>query len=674
MVRSMYSGVSGLSTHQTRMDTIGNNIANVNTYGFKSSRTTFSDIYYQNISSSSAPTGGQGGTNPSQVGYGSQVGSVDLLMTRSTFSMSGQTMDVAIDGDGFLQVMDAAGNIYYTRAGMLNFDSAGNLVDTQGNYVLGVNGDPTGKAAGSERITVALANVAPTPASVEETINGVPFTLTASNNTKDGNINFNFSSDSTLTDGVRATATISSTGIVVTFNANENFSNMAQVNQAINDAIVAANGGQPHAAGTFTLATSDPTNDPFSAANLPPSGYLTGADLASTDYNIQYGNVKFETPTAYFGGITPSGTVGSEFSGTGAVGTGAADGFSATYSAGPPEAWNISMMVNGTSYVGTIDSTRTTSGKFNLVNPANQNDYIEMNRPSFESVTNAWKSDAMVAGSPSAYTLAIADTMDTAVPFVIGGKSITLAGGDLTSQLNEIVAPINADSSFAYTASLNAGSLVLTSKENSAPVAVAYSYTDAATGTAEAGDVPTTTTGTNDEALITGSTFNNAYPPPTGTGSYQFLSGTADPSGESYALGLSSKALTLRNGTEGGPQGLADMTGIAIAGNGIIVGLDSQGTEVYIGRIDLATFANQSGLTQSGSTSYIVSQNSGAPVLSQPGEGSAGQLVSGTLELSNVDLSREFSDMITTQRGYQANSRIITVSDTMLEELINLKR
>ncbi len=665
MVRSMYSGVSGLSTHQTRMDTIGNNIANVNTYGFKSSRTTFRDIYYQNISSSSAPTGGQGGTNPSQVGYGSQVGSVDLQMTRSTFSMTGQTMDIAIDGDGFLQVMDAAGNIYYTRAGMLNFDAAGNLVDTQGNYVLGVNGDPTGKAAGSERITVALANVPPTPASVEQTINGIPYTLSASENTKDGNINFNFGSDSTLTDGVRAVATLSSTGIVVTFNANEQFRTMEEVNAAINSAIVEANGGQPHVAGTFTLAVADPTLNPFAAANMRPApdNYLTGAELASTDYNIQYGSASFDTTTSYFGGITPSGKVGSEFSGTGTIGTGAADGYSASYSAGPPAAWNITMMVNGTAYTGSIDSTRTTSGKFNLVNSANPNDYIEMNRPSFDSVTNAWRADSMTPGTPAEFTLTGYTAVAAPGTVTLGGKAISITAVDATGQLNQIAAAINADSDFAYQASITGTDLTLTAKENGTP-------TPPTIDPPAAGTINTVSAGTPDQPLENGSNFANAYT----SGAYQPLNGAASPSGESYALGLASTALTLRDGTEGGPQGLSDMTGIAISGNGVIVGLDSQGTEVYIGRIDLATFANQAGLTQSGSTSYIVSQNSGAPALSQPGEGSAGQLVSGTLELSNVDLSREFSDMITTQRGYQANSRIITVSDTMLEELINLKR
>ncbi len=152
MVRSMYAGVSGLRTHQSRMDVIGNNIANVNTYGYKSSRATFRDIYYENLSAASGPTGIQGGQNPSAVGYGTQLASVDLMMGRSTFTMTDSSMDMAIDGDGFFQVMDANENVYYTRAGMLNFDAAGNLVDMQGNFVLGVNGDPTGAAPASEKI------------------------------------------------------------------------------------------------------------------------------------------------------------------------------------------------------------------------------------------------------------------------------------------------------------------------------------------------------------------------------------------------------------------------------------------------------------------------------------------------------------------------------------------
>ena len=94
MVRSMYSGVAGMKAHQTKMDVIGNNIANVNTYGYKAGRVSFQDIYYQTVTGASAGSSSQGGTNPSQVGYGSKVGNIDTLQTRSTFQMTDNGMDL----------------------------------------------------------------------------------------------------------------------------------------------------------------------------------------------------------------------------------------------------------------------------------------------------------------------------------------------------------------------------------------------------------------------------------------------------------------------------------------------------------------------------------------------------------------------------------------------------
>ncbi len=137
MLRSLYSGVAGLTSHQTKMDVIGNNIANVNTYGFKSSRVCFRDIYYQTTKTATGGSDTTGGVNPSQIGYGVTVSSVDKNMSRSSFQSTSSTLDVAIAGEGFFQVQDKAGNKFFTRAGMLNVDNEGNLVDTNGKFVLG---------------------------------------------------------------------------------------------------------------------------------------------------------------------------------------------------------------------------------------------------------------------------------------------------------------------------------------------------------------------------------------------------------------------------------------------------------------------------------------------------------------------------------------------------------
>ena len=146
MSRALYSGVAGLKAHQTRMDVIANNISNVNTYGFKTSRVTFRDIFYQNMSAgSSAQEGGMGGTNPNQIGYGSAVASIDRDTTRAGFADTGYAMDCYINGEGYF-VTYANDNleegtmegILYSRVGMFGFDAAGNLVDSTGRYVVGI--------------------------------------------------------------------------------------------------------------------------------------------------------------------------------------------------------------------------------------------------------------------------------------------------------------------------------------------------------------------------------------------------------------------------------------------------------------------------------------------------------------------------------------------------------
>ncbi|HZK02301.1 MAG TPA: flagellar hook-basal body complex protein, partial [Anaerovoracaceae bacterium] len=142
MLGSMYSAVSGLSAHQTKMDVIGNNIANVNTYGFKSSRVTFSDVFYQTMNGGSTPGSNIGGTNPTQLGYGSRVKSVDVIHTRAGSATTDRPLDVYINGEGYLPVKDSNGIIKYTRVGVLSFDVAGNLVDSSGNMVLGIALDP----------------------------------------------------------------------------------------------------------------------------------------------------------------------------------------------------------------------------------------------------------------------------------------------------------------------------------------------------------------------------------------------------------------------------------------------------------------------------------------------------------------------------------------------------
>lgn len=140
MMRSMFSGVSGLKAHQTRMDVIGNNVANVNTVGFKSGRVTFQEIFSQTLRGAGAPdtTTGRGGTNPMQVGLGLGVGAVDTIMTRGSVQRTDNPTDLSIEGEGFFIVKGGSADTFkFTRAGNFGLDKQGNLVTGSGMNVYG---------------------------------------------------------------------------------------------------------------------------------------------------------------------------------------------------------------------------------------------------------------------------------------------------------------------------------------------------------------------------------------------------------------------------------------------------------------------------------------------------------------------------------------------------------
>src|SRR5690606_30772851 len=165
MMRSLFSGVSGLLVHQTRMDVIGNNIANVNTVGYKTSRVTFQDMLYQTLRAATAPSMDRGGTNPRQVGLGVQLGTIDVIHSPGNLQPTGVATDLAIRGNGFFILMDGSQQ-YYTRAGVFDFDQEGWLVSkASGMRVAGWDADPVSGVVDTnkplEEIRIALDQTLP---------------------------------------------------------------------------------------------------------------------------------------------------------------------------------------------------------------------------------------------------------------------------------------------------------------------------------------------------------------------------------------------------------------------------------------------------------------------------------------------------------------------------------
>lgn len=549
MMKSLYSGVAGMKTHNQRMDVIGNNVSNVNTTGYKTSTVTFKDVYYQTKAGASSGDATQGGTNPTQIGYGSSLGTVNQIMTQSGFTYSDSVYDCAIEGEGFFQVIDESGNIFYTRSGVFSVDSYGNLVDANGYIVLGTSGDPTNVETGqSQRINLYVPPVDNNIASAEKVVNGYGVTVSASTFGEEGNIAF------TIVDSDVAYATKSGDNLTIYMDLSQDFGALAFADIDEN-------------------STNEEVQAAFDAALMEFQEAINEA--------IQKGGVELEE------GVLP---------------------------------------IN-----------------FEMDSMPNPDEILAQNAGNTLTYTNA--------EDPEQIDLQLRFTADTAGEFAnkyeINIKTLsTMEAGTAKAKWKDDV-------------------LTITIPENGVTLEALQEAINDAAG----GDPNKNITVEEVEGDLAGFDFGARL---DGATERLGLEQGADNFFADLAVALST--VNLANGRTAGEQTVADLETVAIDANGVIYGRHPVHGELMLGRIDLVTFVNPTGLDQVGTSLWRDSLASGEPEVKIAGTEGSGEIVSGALEMSNVDLAQEFSDMIITQRGYQANSRIITVSDTMLEELINLKR
>lgn len=451
MMRSMYSAVSGLRVHQTKMDVIGNNIANVNTVGYKKGQMTFQEVFSQVIRGAGAPQGGKGGTNPQQIGLGVGIGSINTIHTKGPTQTTDNPTDLMIDGEGFFVVTDDTNyeNKYYTRAGNFTLDKAGNLVTPDGFKVLGYKVDE------NENITDEIGPIV---------------------------INRSETKAPTATNKIQFRGNLDSR----------------------NDE-------------TFTTDT-------------------VIKDSLGNSYLVKFNFEKDKVA---------------------------------------PNKWTMSL--------GEIKSE---DGKITI--------------PVGDDGAKLEK--------------------EVTIEFDEKGK---ISGIGEAGKINEI-------------------NLI---------------FKDGIEGVTKSKDG-------NDEKVKLGATFGKDNKitifNPDDKDSYNKLT--------QYANDRDIKPYA-ENGNSSGK-----IEGFSIDPSGIVSGIFTNGERKALGQVMLAKFDNPMGLQKLGNNFFVDTRNSGEAQLGKPGISGFGATKSGSLEMSNVDLSMEFTEMITTQRGFQANSRIITASDEMLQELVNMKR
>lgn len=569
MMRSLYSGVAGLKTHQTRMDVIGNNIANVNTTAYKSSSMTFSELMSQTTQKASGAnaTTGVGGTNAKQIGLGVKAGAINTaITTQGSAQSTGNPFDIMITGDNFFVVSNGSEN-FFTRDGSFYVDGAGNLAMTSTGYnVMGWGVDET--TGNIKQDTVTALRI-----------------MSAAN----------------MTYPPEATTQANISGILDENDKDVTSANGKTVNLNFFDAR-----GYSYTA-KFTFKQSGEPNTNVYSMELTKLLDSTGAeiDISALDFGNRT-QQKMETKV----------TLNTD-----------------------AYMWDGKVLKtkDGTTEVANLADIFNQDGS--LITP--QDDAAaQKQQKALDAIAKAYGYEGSTDEFLNLYITSAADpkqqlTMQDLLGNMMAGKN------------TDIILPADG-STITMEGRYFEGTTVVFNKD---------------TGKLESVGGSTTNLGINAAFSQLGGNFSDI---------------TID---LSECTNYDNKGTSTIGATSGDLDGLGtgrrlgDMIGVFIQKDGMIYASYDNGMTKLLGQIATAAFANASGLEKEGDNLYSATLNSGEfDGIGVDITAGGGYMSPGQLEMSNVDLSSEFTEMITTQRGFQANSRIITVSDTLLEELTNLKR
>ena len=569
MMRSLYSGVAGLKTHQTRMDVIGNNIANVNTTAYKSSSMTFSELMSQTTQKASGAnaTTGVGGTNAKQIGLGVKAGAINTaITTQGSAQSTGNPFDIMITGDNFFVVSNGSEN-FFTRDGSFYVDGAGNLAMTSTGYnVMGWGVDET--TGNIKQDTVTALRI-----------------MSAAN----------------MTYPPEATTKANISGIL-----DENDKDVTSANgKTVNLNFFDARGYSYTAKFTFKQSSGDKTNEYSMELNKILDS--TGAEIDIS--KLKFGNrsqQKMETKVTL-------NTDAYKWDG------------------------KVLKTKDGTTEVANLADIFKADGS--LITPADDA-AAQKQQKALDAIAKAYGYE----GSTDEFlNLYITSTVDKDKQLTIQD----LLGNMMAGKTTDDVLPADG-SAITMEGRYFEGTTVVFNKD---------------TGKLESVGGSTTNLNVNAAFSALGGNFSDV---------------TID---LSECTNYDNKGTSTIGATSGDLDGLGtgrrlgDMIGVSIQKDGMIYASYDNGMTKLLGQIATAAFANASGLEKEGDNLYSATLNSGEfDGIGVDITAGGGYMSTGQLEMSNVDLSSEFTEMITTQRGFQANSRIITVSDTLLEELTNLKR
>ncbi len=711
-LRSLFSGVSGLRGLQTAIDVIGNNIANVNTTGFKAGRVTFSDLFSQTLSGAAGAAGGRGGINPKQIGLGTRVASVDNIFTQGSLQTTGRLLDLAVQGNGFFALTDGKGGSFYTRAGNFSLDEQGFITNPANGYrLMGLLADESG-----------TINTATTPSSIKIDFGQqVPAAVTTLA-TYGGNLSTNTTPRSAT--GLSAlTGLFDEQGRALNLRAGEVIefeagtwqatsatvfgpltnlagfdvltiaegSNLVDLQVALETALRAATGSSTlqvnMSNGTFTIITgsgeriddlrvnvagprdNEVLSDIFTDSNVAQRDIDIGANSSATTRSFRQADVTTSID-AYDSQGNPRTVITAlahDTSRTPAAITTLLTSLSTSLgdSVGLVEG-DVITFLGGTVGGGSV----TASAGVNFLLTVSAATTLEDLRAAMETALIA--SDAAVTVAlNSDGSLAINSGLGAIADLRVG----TLGGNAQLTSIFDNTAE-GAGAGIDVSASSTANSYAIGGAN---PLRNVWNWQAIVPHTSI--DLPSNDAG---RLIFDSSGLFQVYGDGTTAnpilvfdpddldrenGGVDALAVELDFSALTQNAGPNTAALESQNGSAVG-----ELDTITIDPDGVIRGIFSNGVTRDIAQVLLASVANEGGLLKTGDTLFIESANSGQPVLGMANTRGRGAIANGTLELSNVDLAQEFTNLIISQRAFQANSRIITTGDQILNEIVNLIR
>ncbi len=697
MMRSMFSAISGLESNQNRMDVIGNNISNVNTIGYKQGRMTFQDALSQTMSGAVRPNGlsdSAGGVNPVQVGLGVSISSVDNIFSQGNLQSTGVTTDLALQGSAFFAVKKG-GVTNYTRNGAFSIDANGSLVMPANGYVLqGLMADNTGTVPATavmDDIKVPINSQAPAQATTK-----VEFArnLDADSAAK-GTVSYSKPWYTAAQSDILLTGLHNSGGTSLGIQAGDSLTIS----------------GKDSDGNTVNRVYTVGETDTLDTLAGEISSFLSDSG-AGGSASVEDGKLV----------VKPNGTI-NQFS---------ISSNRSTSNSYVQSAFSLPTSFNSETSTGTLLMAARSSTK--LADVVDQNGHA-LGLETGDKISLSAAVGGNVGGVATINYDAGSTTMGDIVsglqsqlklPDLDGtpqnNKSVTInqAGEDGNIPDGAIVLRGQAGKDFGLTNI----SIVANNSNSEAPAPTYFngntSFTETQTAK-EAGVVSTSITTYDDKGFEHNiqMTFTPSDTPNEwlwqvkSAGQEEVLGGSkghlifgTDGTVASFTYDDSAGALKVdpQNGASlmdikldvGGPGNLSGLTqyrasstataskqdgytmgvlqSISIGSDGTVVGSFTNGQTRNLAQVMVADFSNAQGLFKESESVYSKTPNSGDPIYGRPGKQSSTQLKAGTLEMSNVDLATEFTNMIITQRGYQANTRVISTSDQMLQELVNLSR